>query len=154
MPSRGGDQHPGGDQRVFLLILDDTSERWRTSAEHRVIMDAVRAQDAKRPRLLAEGHVAGLDGKPGCREQLAEALEPYGIGFERVTDPFNAAKNAGIDDVGRMVIFEPHSRAGDRVDLRAERDLILAVSACAADGNDYNGSVCTSIGLEILPPAA
>lgn len=62
--------------------------------------------------------------------------------------------NAGTDDVGRMVIFEPHPRPGDHVDLRAGRDLIGAVSACAADVNECDGGVCTSIGLEILPLAA
>ena len=39
-----------------------------------------------------------------------EALEPHGISFELVTDLFEAVMNAGIDDVGRMVMFEPHRR--------------------------------------------
>jgi len=43
---------------------------------------------------------------------------------------------------------------GDRVDLRAERNLIVAVSARAADAADCTGGVCTSLGPAILPPAA
>jgi uncharacterized protein YcgI (DUF1989 family) len=121
-----------------------------------VVEDTVGVHDLLFPpcsRFLYE-RVFGVQGKTGCREHLAAALEQYGIGFELVTDPFNAFMNAGIDDAGRMVISEPHSRPGDHVDLRAERDLIVGVSACAADVNDCNGGVCTSIGLEVLPAMA
>jgi uncharacterized protein YcgI (DUF1989 family) len=120
-----------------------------------VVEDTVGVHDILFPpcsRFLYE-HVFGIDGKTGCREHLAAALAPYGIGFAEVTDPFNAFMNTGIGDQGRMEIFEPESRRGDHVDLRAERDLIVAVSACAADVNDCNGGVCTSIGLAVLPPA-
>jgi uncharacterized protein len=97
-------------------------------------------------------HVFGVEGKAGCREHLASALEPFGINFERVTDPFNAFMNARVGESGRMEIFEALSNPGDHVDLRAERDLIIAVSACAADVNACNGGVCTSIGIEVLIP--
>lgn len=121
-----------------------------------LIEDTVGVHDILYPpcsRFLYE-HVFGIEDKTGCREHLAAALEPYGIGFELVTDPFNAFMNAGIGHDGRMVIFEPLSGPGDHVDLRAERDLIVGVSACAADVNDCNGGVCTSIGLSVLPPPA
>lgn len=120
-----------------------------------VVEDTVGVHDMLFPpcsRHLYE-HVFGIEGKTGCREHLAAALEEYGIGFELVTDPFNVFMNAGVDELGRMVIFEPHSGPGDHIDLRAERDLIVAVSACAADVNACNGSVLTSIGLELLPAA-
>ncbi|WP_396655828.1 DUF1989 domain-containing protein [Microbacterium sp.] len=94
--------------------------------------------------------VFGVSGKTGCREHLAEALEPYGIGHERVTDPFNAFMNTRIGDDNRMTILPPTSRAGDHVDLRADRDVIVAVSACAADVNDCNAGVLTGIRLEIF----
>lgn len=118
-----------------------------------IVEDTVGVHDMLFPpcsRFLYE-HVFGIDGKTGCREHLTTALKPYGIGFELVTDPFNVFMNAGIDDHGRMMIFEPQSRPGDYLAVRAERDLIVAVSACAADVNDCNGGVCTSVGLELLP---
>jgi uncharacterized protein len=68
-----------------------------------------------------------------------------------VTEPVNAFMNARIDGVGRMVIFEPRSRAGGHVDVRAERGLLVAVSACAGV-NDCIGGSSTSIGVEIRPP--
>jgi uncharacterized protein YcgI (DUF1989 family) len=120
-----------------------------------VIGDTVGVHDMLFPpcsRFLYE-HVFGVEGKSGCREHLAAALEPFGIGFERVTDPFNVFMNAGIDGDGRLVIFEAPSRPGDYIDLRAERDLIVGVSACAADVNDCNGGVCTSIGISVISPA-
>lgn len=88
-------------------------------------------------------------GKTGCREHLAEALEPFGIGFERVTDPFNVFMHTRIGDDHRMTILHPTSKAGDYVDLRADQDLIVAVSACAGDTNDCNGGTLTGIRLEI-----
>jgi uncharacterized protein len=121
-----------------------------------VVEDTVGVHDILFPpcsRFLYE-HVFGIEGKTGCREHLAAALAPYGIGFEEVTDPFNAFMNASIGDQGGLEIFEPESGAGDHVDLRAERDLIVAVSACASDVNDCNGGVCTSIGLTVLPSEA
>jgi uncharacterized protein YcgI (DUF1989 family) len=120
-----------------------------------VVEDTVGVHDILFPpcsQFLYE-HVFGIEGKTGCREHLAAALAPYGIGFEDVTDPFNVFMNTSIGDHGRLQILEPHSGPGDHVDLRAERDLIVAVSACASDVNDCNGGVCTSIGLAVLPSA-
>jgi uncharacterized protein YcgI (DUF1989 family) len=95
-------------------------------------------------------NVFGVVGKTGCREHLSSALEPYGIGWSQVTDPFNVFMNTAIDDEGRMRIFAAPSHPGDYFDLRAEMDLIVAVSACAGDTNDCNGGVCTRIGIEVL----
>jgi uncharacterized protein len=120
-----------------------------------IVEDTVGVHDMLFPpcsRHLYE-HVFGIHGKTGCREHLTSALQGYGIGFDLVTDPFNVFMNTGIDEEGRMLIFEPHSRPGDHIDLRAERDLIVAVSACAADVNACNGGTLTSIGLELLSPA-
>jgi uncharacterized protein len=94
-------------------------------------------------------HVFGVEDKTGCREHLAAALEPFGIGWARVTDPFNVFMNTAIDEEGRMAIYEPRSGAGDYVDLLAEIDLVVAVSACAADVNACNGEACTRIHLGV-----
>lgn len=93
-------------------------------------------------------HVFGVAGKTGCREHLTEALRPFGIGIDEVTDPFNVFMHTEID-AGRMAILPPRSRAGDHVELLAEDELIVAVSACAADVNDCNGGRCTEIELRV-----
>jgi uncharacterized protein len=94
-------------------------------------------------------HVFGVEGKTGCREHLTAALAPYGIGFAQVTDPFNVFMNTAIDEAGRMAIYTPLSTAGDHLELRAEMDLIVAVSACAADVNACNGDGPTRIGVSV-----
>lgn len=91
----------------------------------------------------------GIKGKSGCREHLADALADFGIGYEQVTDPFNVFMATGVDDSGRTVILPPTSQAGDHFDVRAEMDLIVGVSACAADVTDCNGGRCTGIRLVV-----
>jgi hypothetical protein len=121
-----------------------------------VVEDTVGAHDMLFPPCSSflYRHVFGVEGKTGCREHLTAVLEPFGIGFEQVTDPFNVFMNTGIDEDGRMAIYEPLSRSGDHLDLRAEIDLLVAVSACAADVNACNGGQCTRIGLSVRKAAA
>jgi uncharacterized protein YcgI (DUF1989 family) len=96
-------------------------------------------------------HRFGIEGKTGCREHLSAALEEFGIGSERVTDPFNVFMHTRIAESGAQEILPPTSVAGDHVDVRAELDLIVAVSACAADVTDCNGGRCTGIELVVDP---
>jgi uncharacterized protein len=117
-----------------------------------IVEDTVGVHDMLFPpcsRYLRE-HRFGIKNETGCREHLAAALEPYGIGSERVTDPFNAFMNARVSEDGTMEVMEATSRPGDYVDLRAEADLIVAVSACASDFDACNGWTCTAIGLSVL----
>lgn len=100
-------------------------------------------------RFLFE-NVFGVENKTGCREHLFSALQPYGIEWEAITDPFNVFMNTAIDQEQRMRIYTAPSQPGDHLDLHAEMDLIVGVSACAGDTNDCNGGVCTRIGLEVL----
>jgi uncharacterized protein YcgI (DUF1989 family) len=96
-------------------------------------------------------HHFGIERKTGCREHLTSALEEFGIGADRVTDPFNVFMHTRIADSGVMEILPPASAAGDHVDVRAELDLIVAVSACAADVTECNGGRCTGIELVVDP---
>jgi len=124
----------------------------RSTPMFTVVADTVGVHDMLFPpcsTFLYE-HVFGVEGKTGCREHLAGALAPHGIGFAQVTDPFNVFMNTAIDDAGRMAIYRPQSAAGDHIDLRAEMDLIVAVSACAADVNACNGDACTRIAVDVL----
>lgn len=91
----------------------------------------------------------GIVGKTGCREHLSAALGDFGIGYEQVTDPFNVFMSTAIEESGRTVILPSPSRAGDHFEVRAEMDLIVGVSACAADVTDCNGGHCTGIRLVV-----
>lgn len=73
------------------------------------------------------------EGRPGCEGNLAEALAPYGIGTDRIPIAFNAFMHVAIDaQTGAFRVLPPLSKAGDRLRLRAEMPLIVAMSACSA----------------------
>jgi uncharacterized protein YcgI (DUF1989 family) len=87
----------------------------------------------------------GISGKTGCREHLAVALAEYQIPFSQITDPFNVFMHSQVRPDGTPEVLLPFSKAGDHIELRAEIDLIVGVSACAADIGLCNGESCTSI---------
>jgi uncharacterized protein YcgI (DUF1989 family) len=69
----------------------------------------------------------------GCFGNLAEALLPYGIASDRIPTAFNCFMNVSVDGAtGALKVLPPLSRAGDRIVLRAEMDLIIGLTACSA----------------------
>jgi uncharacterized protein len=94
-----------------------------------------------------------LDGPPqdGCVELLSRALAPHGIERDCVTDPLNVFMNAHVTPNGEIEIVKTPSRQGDVLELRAEMDLVMGVSACPDDRSDCNNGKCTRIGVEVDP---
>ena len=69
----------------------------------------------------------------GCFGNLAAALEPYGIGPDRIPVAFNVFMHVAIDGTtGEIAVKPPLSRAGDRVVFEAKTDLIVGLTACSA----------------------
>jgi uncharacterized protein YcgI (DUF1989 family) len=52
-----------------------------------------------------------------------------------VHDAFNIFMTTGIDDDKRLRIFDPLARVGDYMELVAEIDTMVALSACPGDCN-------------------
>ncbi len=76
---------------------------------------------------------------PSCFENLAKNLEPFGIAGDDIPTTFNAFMNVGISPTGGLHIGPPLSGPGDFLDLRAEMDLIVGVTACSAEkSNNYS----------------
>ncbi len=75
----------------------------------------------------------------GCFGNLAAALEPYGIGPDRIPVAFNVFMHVAIDGTtGEIAVKPPLSRAGDRVVFEAKADLIVGLTACSAlQSNNY-----------------
>ena len=78
---------------------------------------------------------AHLKGKPvpghGCLESLASALQPWGIAAHEVPMPLNLFQHTEIDTASGAIRPLPVRPARPvAVDLRAEMDLVVAVSAC------------------------
>ena len=74
----------------------------------------------------------------GCFGNLAEALGPYGVGPDDIPTAFNLFMNVPVDgETGALRVDPPISTAGDRIELRAEMDLVVGLTACSA--YDSNG---------------
>lgn len=75
----------------------------------------------------------------GCFGNLAEALEPFGIGPDQIPTAFNVFMNVRVDgETGALTVAPPLSRAGDYVVLEAQMDLIIGLTACSAlQSNNY-----------------
>jgi uncharacterized protein YcgI (DUF1989 family) len=96
-------------------------------------------------------------GLKGCRDDFAEALKPYGISREEIRDGgclnfFMNMGGGGID--GSKSMAAPFSEAGDYVDVRAERDVLVAISACPDDLTPVNDFRCKPIGAVVYQPPA
>ena len=75
---------------------------------------------------------------PSCFENLARAFEPFGIGPERISTTFNIFMRVDVARNGAVSVEPPLSKPGDTIELRAEMDLICALTACSAE-NSNNG---------------
>ncbi len=75
---------------------------------------------------------------PSCFENLATNLLPFGIERDAIPTTFNVFMNVEVLASGELQIDPPRSAAGDWIDLRAEMDLIVGVTACSAEkSNNY-----------------
>jgi uncharacterized protein YcgI (DUF1989 family) len=75
---------------------------------------------------------------PSCFDNLAGALAGYDIPPDAIPTTFNIFMNVDIDPAGRIAVRPPRSRAGDCIELRAEMDLIVGLTACSAElSNNY-----------------
>ncbi|OYX64770.1 MAG: urea carboxylase-associated protein [Novosphingobium sp. 32-60-15] len=73
----------------------------------------------------------------GCFGNLAEALAPYGVEPDAIPVAFNIFMNVPVDGkTGKIEVLPPISRAGDYVRLRAQRDLIIGLTACSAGASN------------------
>jgi len=92
-----------------------------------------RFQLAKQEGRLREYYPRQISEIPdhGCYENLSKALASYGIIPEDIPSPFNLNQHMKIDGVtGKMEHTLVRPRSGNYIDIRAEMDLLVALSAC------------------------
>lgn len=76
----------------------------------------------------------GVAAHPSCLGNLALHLARYGVTADHIPTTLNLFMVVTPDPVsGRIVIGVPSSRPGAQVELRAETDLIIGVTACSAE---------------------
>jgi uncharacterized protein YcgI (DUF1989 family) len=86
--------------------------------------------------ILYDGHEGY---HPSCFENLAKNLERFGIRGDDIPTTFNIFMNVEIRADGELDIGPPLSGPGDYVDLRAEMDLYVGLTACSAEkSNNYS----------------
>jgi uncharacterized protein YcgI (DUF1989 family) len=75
---------------------------------------------------------------PSCLDNLSRSLAAFGITADRIPTTFNIFMNVEVDADGRVTVRPPRSRAGDMLELRAEMDLVVGLTACSAEmSNNY-----------------
>lgn len=85
---------------------------------------------------------------PSCFENLCRAFEPHGIRPEQISTTFNIFMRVDVDGDGTVAVKPPLSKAGDRIELRAEMDMVCALTACSAEGS--NNGTFKPIDFEIV----
>jgi uncharacterized protein YcgI (DUF1989 family) len=75
---------------------------------------------------------------PSCFENLSRCLTNFGIPSDHIPTTFNLFMNVEIAPDGALAVRPPRSKPGDYMELRAEMDLIIGLTACSAEmSNNY-----------------
>jgi len=129
-----GDKLMGRNNQHMMTVLDDTN-REGTHDLQKGMCSGYRFQLAKKEGRLQEYYHRDFkeDEIPdhGCYENLSRALASYGIDPEDVPNPWNLNQHMIIDGkTGKMEHTTVRAKPGSYVDLRAEMNLVVALSAC------------------------
>ena len=93
-------------------------------------------------------------GHRSCSDNFTDALAGFGLTLEDIYSPASINLFAGVrigsTGDGGVILLPPTGGKGDYVDLHAEMDVIVALSACPDDVSPMNGHSCKAIGVEIL----
>ena len=74
-----------------------------------------------------------------CFENLCRNLEPFGILSDMIPTTLNVFMNVNVAPTGELSIDPPTSKAGDLIELVAQMDLIVGVTACSAPKSNNGG---------------
>jgi hypothetical protein len=98
-------------------------------------------------QVMFEKSYGVTEAHPNCLDNLINGLKSYGVQASQITIPLNIFMNIEIDREGEIKIKSPMSKAGDYIELRAEMDMIVGVTACSA--GSCNNFEWTPIDVEI-----
>ncbi|MEM9332261.1 MAG: urea carboxylase-associated family protein [Pseudomonadota bacterium] len=125
IPARG-DRLYSNKRHALLTITNDTSP-----GVHDLLMSAC---DPRRYELL--GHKGY---HRSCAENLCLMMDEAGVTAHELPSPFNIFQNVEIQPEGQIAIVPPTVKAGEFLEMRAECDLLVVVSACPMDIAMTNG---------------
>lgn len=124
-------------ENIMLTVLEDTlKDHWGNNG----------GRCSKRLYQLRDS----LTDHRSCQENLTEALAPFGLTGDDVMDVFNVFMSADLHPDGSFTIRPTRARKDDYIDLRAEMDVLAAVSACPADTSPTNHGKSKPLGIKIF----
>jgi uncharacterized protein YcgI (DUF1989 family) len=110
--------------RPMMTLITDT-------VEHGELADGARSHDLLFCRCDARLYeLVHKRAGPNCNDNLATAIAPFDLGPGDVHDPFNIFMTTGLNRAGKPFYLPSDARKGDYVDLLAEMNVLVAISAC------------------------
>ncbi|MFO1150627.1 MAG: urea carboxylase-associated family protein [Alsobacter sp.] len=137
-PSQGDRLYSTRRRPLLCLAVDTTPGRHDT---------VIPACDKER-----YGQLGAPEGHANCCDNFALAIADAGLPDQPAPAPLNLFMNIPWTAEGALSFDPPLCKAGDRVELRAERDVVVVLSACPQDLVPINGADCvpTEVHYEIL----
>jgi len=127
-----GDKLMGRNNQHMMTIVYDGNQVG-THDLQKGMCSGYRFKLAQQENRLAEYYPRDIKEIPdhGCYENLSKAVASYGIIPEDIPSPFNLNQHMIIDGkTGKMEHTQVRPPEGNYMDLRAEMDLLVALSAC------------------------
>lgn len=84
-------------------------------------------------------------GHSNCLDNINNALGEMSFNERSEITPFNIFMHTKIMEDGKISVETPLSKAGDKIVLRAEMDVVLGVASCSVSESKCNGGQCRPI---------
>ena len=85
---------------------------------------------------------------PSCFENLYTAFAKFDVRPEQIGTTFNVFMNVGVSPAGAVRVDTPMSKPGDYIELRADMDMVCALTSCSAEQS--NNGTFKPIDYEII----
>jgi uncharacterized protein YcgI (DUF1989 family) len=134
--------------RPMMTCVDDTVVTEPGTDFHHHFMGVHCSTEAAEMRF-------GQRGLNGCRLNLLQAIEPFGLTERNLRENVNVhEKNRSVPETGRRTIARGDEKPGDYIEFYAEMDLIVGVSVCPfGDGlatpTLWREQVCRPLRIEV-----
>jgi uncharacterized protein YcgI (DUF1989 family) len=91
-----------------------------------------------------------IKGHNSCQDILAGLLQPYGMTHHDVPEILNIFMNVVFKKDGSYKFIASPVDKGGYVDLLAEMDCLVGVSACPDEFGEYNNCAAKPLGIQII----
>jgi len=128
---------------MFTIIAD--------KVDHKPLRRNARSHDLMYCRCNERLHelIRNEKNAPNCNTNIANAIAQFGLTPDYVHDAFNIFMTTGLDENDRFFYLDPDAKQGDFIELHAEMDCVVAISACPGASS---GPVKRPIGVRIYRP--